>query len=834
MDRDPDRRLDSRSLAILEFPQIRARLAEHTEFAPSRRLAEALEPSSDALVVARSLDETDEARAFLEQRPGVGVAGARDIGPWLARAERGGRLETGAMQEILDTLIAAGRLAETLQGAGGPLLRGLGREIATLPALRATLERSLDPAGGLLDSASPRLGGLRRAVRVAYDRLRSRLEQLVHSAEFSPALQEPLITLRNGRYVVPVRAEAKSRVRGIVHDQSGSGQTLFIEPLVAVELGNAWREAQLAEAAEVDRILDELSGLVGVNAAALRATLEALARFDLWSAKATFAGELAGARAELSEAWEVDLRAARHPGLSGRVVPIDVRLGGAFKALVITGPNTGGKTVTLRTIGLLALMHQAGLHVPAARGSRLPVFRDVHADIGDEQSIAQSLSTFSSHMRAIVPIVERAGEGELVLLDELGAGTDPTEGSALARAILDRLIRNGALVAATTHYAELKAYAHNTPGATNASVDFDLETLSPTYHLSIGLPGMSQAFAIADRLGMPAELIADARSRVAEAHSELEETLASVKQAGVEAAEALERARQAEERARADRRAADAERERARSARDEVLQTARDEAERLMAALEREIAAARERIRRGSVAEEELGTIAGRVAERLSALEAIAPVRPADRGATAWRVGMRARTRDGWDGRIAALDRSGRRATLEAGSVRVLVPVDELLLDEEVAPAGLARAGLAADGDGATPSPRAKGRAAGGPRDGQKGGPKGGLIGGPKGGLKGDFGATPSGRARPAGAVALVPATLDLRGARVDEALDLLDGYLDRAALGESERVTVVHGSGTGALRDAVRGHLEGHPQVRDWRPGGQGEGGDGATIVSL
>jgi len=806
--------VDARSIVTLEYPELRARLADHTEFAPSRRLAEALEPSADPVVVERGLDETDEARAFLEQRPGAGVAGARDIGPWVARAERGGRLETDALQEILYTLIAAGRLAETLQGAGGPLLRGLGREIAPLPALRATLERSLDPAGGLLDNASPRLGGLRRAVRVAYDRLRSRLEQFVHSTEFAPVLQEPLITLRSGRYVVPVRAEMKGRVKGIVHDQSGSGQTLFIEPLVAVELGNAWREAQLAETAEVERVLDELSALVGANAAALRSTLDALARFDLWSAKARLAAEMEATRADTSTAWELELRAARHPGLVGRVVPIDVRLGGEFTALVITGPNTGGKTVTLRTIGLLALMHQAGLQIPAASGSRLPVFRDVHADIGDEQSIAQSLSTFSSHMRGIVPIVDRVGPGDLVLLDELGAGTDPTEGSALARAILDHFIRAGALVAATTHYAELKAYAHNTPGATNAAVDFDLETLTPTYHLSIGLPGMSQAFAIAERLGMPPELIADARGRLAAAHTELEETLASVKEARAETMAALERAREAENRARADRRAAETDRQRARSARDEVLQTAREEAERLMAALEREVAAARERIRRGSLAEEELETITGRLSERLSALEAIAPARPSARDdAAGWKLGMRARTRDGWDGRIAALDRSGRRATLEAGTVRVIVPVEELLPLDDGWDAEAAVAGRGKADSGATA-------------------PLAGRT--PRTGRKGEFGATPSGRPARSAARAAVPRTLDLRGARVDEALDLLDGYLDRASLGDTEKVTVVHGSGTGALRDAVRGHLAGHPHVRGWRPGGQGEGGDGATIVSL
>ncbi|MGZ8501751.1 MAG: endonuclease MutS2, partial [Candidatus Limnocylindrales bacterium] len=462
--------MDRKSIALLEFPAVRDRLAGLTGFAPGRRLAEALEPSDDPVVVARGLDETDQARALLVERSTVGVGSARDIGPSIERAARGGRLDPAQFLEIADTLDAVARLGTALAEERRPLLRELGRELHALPALRGTLARTFDPVGELLDSASPRLGGLRAAVRVAYDRLRRRLEALVQAETASGALQESLITLRNGRYVVPVKAEARSRVKGIVHDASGSGQTLFVEPLVAVELGNAWREAQAAEREEIERILDELSALVAANAAQLRESLAALARFDLWAAKARLGAEMDGVRADTADRSEVVLLGARHPGLSGRVVPIDLRLGDGYTALVVTGPNTGGKTVTLRTLGLLALMHQAGLHVPADTGSRLPVFRNVFADIGDEQSVAQSLSTFSGHLRSITRIVEAAGPGTLVLLDELGAGTDPTEGSALAQALLDHFIRAGSLVAATTHYAELKAYAHTTPAARNASV----------------------------------------------------------------------------------------------------------------------------------------------------------------------------------------------------------------------------------------------------------------------------------------------------------------------------------------------------------------------------
>ncbi|HEX5467133.1 MAG TPA: Smr/MutS family protein [Candidatus Limnocylindrales bacterium] len=800
--------MDARSQALLEFTLVRERLAAATGFPVSRRLAEALEPSADPVIVARGLSQTDEARAFLAAHPGVGIGTAVDIGPAVERADRGGRLEIDQLLGIQATLVAGARLAEALNAERRPLLHDLSRAIAPLPVLRGRLEQSLDAAGELLDSASPALGGLRRQVRLTYERLRTRLDQLVHSAEVGGALQEPIVTLRGGRYVVPVRAEARSRVRGIVHDQSGSGQTLFVEPLLAVELGNAWREAQLAVEVEEERILDELSGLVATQAQQLRSTLAALGDFDLWAAKARLAAELDAVRAETAEQPEVILLSARHPGLSGRVVPIDIRLGDGYRALVVTGPNTGGKTVALRTIGLLALMHQAGLHVPAATGSRLPVFRDVFADIGDEQSVAQSLSTFSGHLRSIVRIVEAAAPGCLVLLDELGAGTDPTEGSALAQALLDHFLRAGALVAATTHYAELKTYAHNTPEARNASVEFDLETLSPTYRLTIGLPGSSQAFAIAERLGLPPELVADARSRLSRSQQEFEQTLASIKAAQETAAAAVERARETEARAEASRQAAAVERARARRERDDAFMSARVEAERALAALREEIRGARAALGRETLTGERLDRLETGLEARLAAIPT-----PGRRGragggsggghgsgeaastaaddAAAWRVGQAARTEAGWAGRIVALD--AERATLEAGQLRVAVPLAELRRPDDDVPRPAAPSG----------------------RRGAGMGPPVVVDRGP-------------------GSPATVASSLDLRGARVDEALDGLEAYLDRAALAGLARATIIHGHGSGALRDAVRERLSGHPLVSGWRPGERGEGGDGATIVTF
>ena len=817
--------MDPRSVEILEFGLVRGRLAEHTSFGPSRRLAEAIVPESDPVLVTRMLDETDEARELLQERPGVGIAGARDIGPAIERAARGGRLEPQQFVDLAATLEATSKLETAVAGTRRPLLRDLARELHSIPAIRSTLARSFDPVGELLDTASPRLGGLRAAVRVAFDRLRRRLDSLVAS-ELGNALQEPIITLREGRYVVPVKAEARSRVKGIVHDASGSGATLFIEPLVVVELGNAWREAQVAEREEVERILDELSALVGSNAPALRETLGALARFDLWQAKAELAADMDGTRAETvpgSQPPIVVLLSARHPGLTGRIVPIDIRLGGDYTALVVTGPNTGGKTVALRTLGLLALMHQAGLHVPAAAGSRLPVFRDVVADIGDEQSIAQSLSTFSGHMRRIIAIVEAAGPATLVLLDELGAGTDPTEGSALAQALLDHFIRSGALVAATTHYAELKAYAHTTARAMNAAVDFDLETLSPTYHLSIGLPGGSQAFAIAERLGLPDAIVSDARSRLTETQRSFEATLASIRETEGQTTERLAVARVVETRAAEALRAAEEERRRARRERDEITQAARADADRIVAALRDELEGARRSLERGQLTAPGIDAVVGRASHLAGALPATsvagggagggaagagggavgqtatAPAGGNGRVAEgpAWRVGDRARSRSGgWEGRVASIDR-GRRATIEAGAMRISVELADL------EPASVAAGGA---------------------------GPMGGASGEA---FTGRGGGTNVEALRVARARA-VPLSLDLRGARVDEALEGLERYLEDASLAGLGQVTVIHGLGTGALRDAVRSAAGAHPLVKSVRPGERGEGGDGATIVTL
>ncbi|HJT63612.1 MAG TPA: endonuclease MutS2, partial [Candidatus Limnocylindria bacterium] len=499
---------DPSSLRVLEFGAITEQLAARTAFAPSRELAEVLLPVGDAVHVGLLQDQTDEAVRLLELHPDATIGGARDVRGPLKRAKRGGRLAPAELLDIAGTAHAIEQFRRRVARWPGPQLGAIRDDLEPVPDLREQIERSIDPTGEILDGASSALKTVRRRMRVAQERLRERLNAMLRSSDLAGAIGDAIVTQRNGRYVIPVRAEAKGRVPGIVHDQSASAATLFIEPMGVVELNNGWIEATLEAAAEEERILESLSRAVESHADSLTTSLAALARADLWMARAHFAAELDAVRPTVSDD-ALELLSARHPLLGADAVPIDLRLGERFgyRALVITGPNTGGKTVALKTIGLLALMHQAGLRVPAAAGARLPVFTQVLADIGDEQGIAQSLSTFSSHLRNVVRFLEAAGPHSLVLLDEIGAGTDPTEGSALAMAVVTVLLERGALVAATTHYTELKAFAETQPGVTNAAVEFDVATLRPTYHLSIGLPGASQAFAIAERLGLAPEVL---------------------------------------------------------------------------------------------------------------------------------------------------------------------------------------------------------------------------------------------------------------------------------------------------------------------------------------
>ncbi|HEX3244096.1 MAG TPA: endonuclease MutS2, partial [Chloroflexota bacterium] len=524
----PERAFDTRTL---ELPKVLGMLAGHTSFAAGRELAVVLEPSDDTEEVRRRLRETSEARELLVLQPSLTMGGARDVRAHIDRAQLGGLLQPFELLDVHATVrvgrqwrSAFSRLREQL-----PTLAHHTDRIRGNDSLTTAIESAIDDSGEVSDRASAKLRDLRNQKRVAQDRLMNRLQAMIANGDIREALQDGIVTQRNGRYVLPVRSDMRTRVRGIVHDQSSSGATVFIEPLDLVDVGNRVRELELEERDEVERILRELSIAVAAARPDLIVTLEMLANLDLARAKALLGEAMQAQEPSVNDTGRTRpalmLRQARHPLLGDRAVPSSIELGRDFDVLLITGPNTGGKTVALKTVGLLTLMGQCGMHLPTDEGSSIPVFRRIFADIGDEQSIEQSLSTFSGHVANIVRMVRNLSAPSLVLLDELGAGTDPLEGAALARAIIDRLRRPGILTIATSHYSVLKTFANETPRVSNASVEFDVETLRPTYRLQIGLPGQSNALAIARRLGMPSEILQAAEQNVGPEALRMEELL---------------------------------------------------------------------------------------------------------------------------------------------------------------------------------------------------------------------------------------------------------------------------------------------------------------------
>lgn len=776
------------TLAKLELLEILERLARHCQFTVAAERALELGPSADRTQVAYLLDVTSEAVELLTEQPDLTVGGARDIRPLLDRASKGSRLQAAEFLLILDTIHAARVLRRSLLRIRDgdvryPRLLQFVEGLPELASLETDLARSISPRGDVLDSASDDLARFRREGRVAQGRLTERLARMINGGKYAAVAQDTIVTLREGRYVIPIRAESRAQVPGIVHDVSASGQTLFVEPLEVVDLNNAWRENQFKEAREVERILDVLTGQVGGAETLLRTAIDALAAFDLAFAKARLSFQMRAVRPELAPpgSQRVDLRRARHPLLDpATVVPTDITLGERYRLLVITGPNTGGKTVALKTVGLLAAMAQTGLFVPAEDESVLPVFEAIFADIGDEQSIEQSLSTFSSHMINIVSILKAVSPRDLVLLDELGAGTDPQEGSALARALLDQFRETGALVVATTHYTEVKAYASSTDSVENASVEFDLKTLAPTFRLMIGIPGQSNALAIAKRLGMPGAVLENARALIDPDAARTEGYLSEIRNRRTEADRALARAHEAERDARQLRRAANA----ALREAEESRRNAREEA---LADAEQELASIRELSRqldrtagqaaaaRAEVDERRLAVEAAQQATRDFKREHLSTVRLAE--STEIKPGDRV-TVVAFDeeGEVLAVD--GPMADLQVGIVKVRQPLDNL-------------------------------RRLGGPAQ-------------TAGGRKVTKPAPPP----------PVSMEIDLRGYRVHELEAELEPYLIQAYQSGTPFVRIIHGKGTGALRQVVRDLLSRTPFVERFETAAQNEGGDGATVA--
>lgn len=786
-----------KSLNILELPVVLDMLAAEAVTDGGKEACHSLRPSSDRIEVKNRLAETSAAKEMMVVRGSPSLSGIKDIRPSLSRADLGGSLNTIELLNIARVLQCA-RLVKGYTSDDKLGKSCIDHLFAALHANRFLEEKITGSIVGedeIADSASSELANIRRKIRAASARVRDCLQKIISSPSYAKVLQEPIITMRSDRFVVPVKAECKGAIPGLVHDISASGATLFIEPMAAVKANNELRELAAKEKTEIERILAELSADCAAHAEDIASDYSYLITLDGIFARAKLSYKLNGIEPELREKGVV-LRRARHPLLpKDKAVPISLELGEDFDTLIITGPNTGGKTVTLKTIGLLNVMAQCGLHIPADDGSGVPIYRHVLADIGDEQSIEQNLSTFSAHMTNIVHILGECDADSLLLFDELGAGTDPTEGAALAIAVIEHARKMGANVAATTHYAELKVYATNENGIQNASCEFDVETLSPTYRLLVGVPGKSNAFAISERLGLSKEIIDDAKARIGVQNASFEATIEKLEQTRAllerDRAETAKKLREAEEsakkaaflRAELSVRLEKAD-EKAKRDAERIIAEARQTAENTFAELDemrrkmnddeqtQEINHARSELRR-------------KLNESQGKLKAKAPEQPKEekKSARDVRAGDTVEIKSmGVKAEVIDVNPDGT-LNLRAGIMNVkLKPDDVYLIEGHAAKQKKQSVTLA----GST-APRAA-----------------------------------------------VSPEIDLRGMESIEAVNAAEQYIDSAVMGKLKTVTIIHGKGTGALRAAVQQMLKRNKAVKSYRLGRFGEGESGVTIVEL
>ena len=786
-----------KSLNILELPTVLEMLAAEAVTDGGREACFKLRPSADRLEVKNRLAETSAAKEMMVVRGSPSLSGIKDIRPSLSRADLGGSLNTIELLNIARVLQCA-RLVKGYTSDDKLGKSCIDHLFAALHANRFLEEKITGSIVGedeIADSASSELANIRRKIRAAGARVRDCLQKIISSPSYAKVLQEPIITMRSDRFVVPVKAECKGAIPGLVHDISASGATLFIEPMAAVKANNELRELAAKEKTEIERILAELSADCAAHAEDIASDYSYLITLDGIFARAKLSYKLNGIEPELREKGVV-LRRARHPLLpKDKAVPISLELGEDFDTLIITGPNTGGKTVTLKTIGLLNVMAQCGLHIPADDGSGVPVYRHVLADIGDEQSIEQNLSTFSAHMTNIVHILGECDADSLLLFDELGAGTDPTEGAALAIAVIEHARKLGADVAATTHYAELKVYATNENGIQNASCEFDVETLSPTYRLLVGVPGKSNAFAISERLGLSKDIIDDAKARIGVQNASFEATIEKLEQTRAllerDRAETAKKLREAEEsakkaaflRAELSVRLEKAD-EKARRDAERIISDARRTAEDTFAELDemrrkmnedeqaQEVNRARSELRR-------------KLNESQSKVKAKQPEKPAEdkKSAREVRSGDTVEIKSmGVKAEVVDVNPDGS-LNLRAGIMNVkLKPDDVYLIEGHAAKQKKQSVTLA----GST------------------------------------------------AARAAVSPEIDLRGMESIEAVNAAEQYIDSAVMGKLKTVTIIHGKGTGALRAAVQQMLKRNKAVKSYRLGRFGEGESGVTIVEL
>ena len=789
--------MNERNIRVLEFPKILEMLSALAVTDPGREAARALRPSGDADTVRRWQAETEEATTVIAYGGGSPMAWFTDVRPFLKLAKAGGTLSPKALSQVADVLKASRTLRSALvtDREDTPYLTEMGSRLATNRSLEEEIFDAIISEDEISDHASPELYDIRRKMRTLNDRVRDKLNGIIRSSTMQKYLMDAIVTMRNGRYVVPVKAECRASVPGIVHDQSGTGSTLFIEPMAVVEAGNELKQWTLKEKNEIERILGAFSDRIAPDADLIASNLDLLARLDVIFAKAGLSRQMRAVPPKLNEEGHVRLIQARHPLIDPeKVVPSTLWLGEEFTTLVITGPNTGGKTVTLKTVGLLSLMAQAGLQIPAAYGSELAIFDEVFADIGDEQSIEQSLSTFSSHMTNIVEILQSVTPQSLALFDELGAGTDPTEGAALAMAILNHLLTMKVTTMATTHYSELKAFALSTPGVENASVEFNVETLRPTYRLSIGVPGKSNAFEISRKLGLPEFLIEDANSRLSKDAVRFEDVIANAEYHRQIAEKERELAEEAHRETQRLRDEAEKLQKELADRRESELRKAKDEARKLLQKAQREseqIIADLKKQRSVGVKEHELHNLRAQLqgaidanTEKISADAGVGSVPTSLKvGDTVLLVNLNTKAT------VLTVPDSKGECTVQAGALKLKANM--------------------ADMRTAKPDKPEK--------------PKGRQP------AKGNGGGTTINVG-----VRQVQTECDVRGMNLEEAIDEVDAFLDSALLNKLGQVYIIHGKGTGILRNGIQQHLKRYGAVKSFRLGKYGEGEDGVTVVTL
>ena len=792
--------MDDKNQRTLEFDKIIKKL-ENLAISPmGKEEAAHLTPSVDMAEIIAAQQETTEAVSMSLRKGRLPLGGLREIRPQLKRAVMGGVLSIPELMHIGEFLYVCKKAKNYAKnenkGESYEKLDPLFEAIVLLPHLESELNRCIISETEISDSASPVLSSLRREIKVSNDRVREHLNRIITSPAYKSMLQEPVITIRNDRYCVPVKSEYRSSFSGMVHDQSNTGSTLFIEPLSVVNLNNRIKELQGKEKEEIEKILATLSGLVKEEGQILQSNLELLTKLDFIFAKGELSLSMNGTQPLFNQKGYIHIKKGRHPLLDPKtVVPIDIYLGKDFTTLMITGPNTGGKTVALKTLGLFTLMGQAGLHIPAFDNSQLAVFDQVFADIGDDQSIEQSLSTFSAHMTNIVRILDQVTSQSLVLFDELGAGTDPTEGAALAMAIIQSLRSRAIRTAVTTHYSELKVYALSTLGVENACCEFDVETLRPTYRLLIGIPGKSNAFAISKRLGLSDALIEEAKTFLSHDETKFEDVITDLEISKRAASYEQERAEQYRKEAQRLQSELEKQKEKSKEQYEKIIleaknqarmiyQQAKEEADRIIKEMNRDAKAkasihkmnenrAKIKSQLGSM-QDEIGRATFRKKVNHRAPE---DLRQGDR---VYILSFDQR------GVVLTPPDSNKEVMVQTGIMKIKVPLKELMLDEE-----------------AEKEPVKDKR--------QKG------ISSPK-----------------VGKSQYIAPEIDCRGQTVDEGIGNIDKYLDDAYLAGLKTVTIIHGKGTGALRAAVQSFLARNPRVKSYRPGKYGEGEMGVTVVEL